>query len=155
MSQRRSELVVVPCGKSKIWDKNPRKGSTKAKDVYLGVPFTVNREYAEKYGEKWVILSAKYGLIEPDYVIPENYNVTFNDPETNPISVNKLQGQVKDNFSEYMKVLALGSTKYSEIVRKAFSGTSAVVCSPVAGLPIGKALGKVKTAIRLNKPFQF
>ena len=148
-----SSLVVAPCGKSKIWDRYPMNGPTRAKDVYLGAPFTVNREYAEKYGNKWVILSAKYGFIEPDYVIPDNYNVTFNDPATNPISVTSLQEQVKANYSEYGKVVALGSTRYSEMVRKAFSGTGAEVCSPVAGLPIGVALGKVKTAIRQNKPF--
>ena len=88
------------------------------------------------------------------FVIPENYNVSFTDPETHPISINRLQEQVKANYSEYGKVVALGSTRYSEMVRKAFSGTGAEVCSPVAGLPIGVALGKVKTAIRLNKPFQ-
>ena len=53
--------------------------------MYLGAPFKVNHKYAEKIGEKWVLLSAKYGFIEPDFVISENYSVTFNDPATNHI----------------------------------------------------------------------
>lgn len=53
-----STLVVVPCGKRKIWDKYPSAGPTKAEDVYIGAPFKVNREYAEKYGSRWVVLSA-------------------------------------------------------------------------------------------------
>ena len=147
-------IVVVPCGKSKIWDKDPNKGPTKAKEVYLGAPFKVNREYAEKYSNRWVILSAKYGFIEPNYVIPKNYNVTFNDLTTNPISVKQLKKQVLNLFLDYTKAIVLGSTIYSEMVKEAFSGTAVKICSPVAGLPIGKALGKVKTAIRENKAFE-
>ena len=62
-------LVIVPCGKRKIWDKNSEAGPTKARDVYTGSPFKVNREYAEKFGDPWVILFAKYGFLEPDQVI--------------------------------------------------------------------------------------
>ncbi len=36
-------LVIVPCGLSKIWDKNPNAGPMPAKDAYTGSPFKVNR----------------------------------------------------------------------------------------------------------------
>jgi len=29
-----SVLVIVPCGKRKIWDKNPETGPCEARDVY-------------------------------------------------------------------------------------------------------------------------
>jgi len=45
-----STLVIVPCGRSKIWDKNPDAGPTVAKDAYAGSPFKVNRRYAERVG---------------------------------------------------------------------------------------------------------
>jgi hypothetical protein len=32
------KLVVIPCGKSKIWKKNPRAGPQKARDAYTGPP---------------------------------------------------------------------------------------------------------------------
>ena len=72
-----SVLVVVPCGMRKIWDMNPSAGPTPAKNAYVGAPFKVNRAYAEKFADRWVILSAKYGFIDLDFVIPENYDVTF------------------------------------------------------------------------------
>ena len=62
--------VIVPCGLSKIWDKNTNAGPTLAKDAYKGSPFKLNRQYAESFGNKWVTLSAKYGFILPDFEIP-------------------------------------------------------------------------------------
>ena len=41
--------------------------------------FTTNRAYAEKFGSRWVILSAKYGFIRPDFQIPGPYNVSLNE----------------------------------------------------------------------------
>ena len=42
-------LVIVPCGRSKVWKKRPEAGPTKAKNAYVGSPFKVNREYAEMF----------------------------------------------------------------------------------------------------------
>ena len=64
MSDRAGTLVIVPCGKSKIWDRDPDAGPTAARAAYVGSPFKVNREYAETFGEAWVILSAKYGFLQ-------------------------------------------------------------------------------------------
>lgn len=49
MSQPHSQrelLVIVPCGRAKIWSKHPEAGPTAAADAYIGGRFTVNREYA-------------------------------------------------------------------------------------------------------------
>jgi hypothetical protein len=67
-----SRLVVVPCGKSKVWDREPHRGPTPAREAYVGNLFKVGRRYAEAFSDEWVILSAKYGLIQPDFVIPAN-----------------------------------------------------------------------------------
>ena len=146
-------LVIVPCGKSKIWDKKPDVSNVKARDVYTGAPFKVNREYAESFGVDWVILSAKYGFLEPDQVIPENYNVTFNDPSTNPISHKELKKQVERSYSDYTYIITLGGKTYSEIVSQLFIDEKTSVYSPAAGLPIGKAMATVNNAVRAGKPF--
>lgn len=106
-------LVVVPCGKSKIWKKNPRAGPKNAENVYTGSPFKVNREYAETFSDKWVILSAKYGFIDNDFIIAGDYNVTFNDPKTNPISASTLKRQAQNRFFEYNCIVALGGKTYA------------------------------------------
>jgi len=113
-------------------------------------PFILNRRYVEHFRNDWVILSAKYGLIQPDYMIPENYNVTFNDPDTNPITIQELSNQAT-KYSDYMRIIALGGKTYSNIVHELFKDKQVV--PPTYGLPIGKAMSKVKNAIESNTPF--
>ena len=147
-------LVVVPCGKRKIWDKYPTAGPTKAEDVYKGPPFKVNREYAEKYGDRWVILSAKYGFIDPSFIISENYDVTFKDPSTKPISVRALKEQIKQKALDgFDVVVVLGGKDYADVVCNAFGGLKVRVKAPVAGLQLGYAMGAVRKAIDEGCPF--
>src|SRR4051794_17641224 len=73
-------LIIVPCGRSKVWDRSPDLGPTAAQDAYVGGPFKLNRAYAERFGQRWVILSAKYGFIDPAFVIPGPYDTTFLKP---------------------------------------------------------------------------
>lgn len=143
-------LVIVPCGKSKIWRKYPTHGPVEAKNVYTGSPFRLNRRYVEHFRNDWVILSAKYGLIQPDIMIPEDYNVTFNDPDTNPITIQELSNQAT-KYYDYMCIIALGGKTYSNIVRELFKDKQ--VISPAYGLPIGNSMSKVKNAIESNTPF--
>jgi len=115
-------LCIISCGNRKIWDKNPNAGLTRARDVYIG-PFAKKcKEYAEKfYPSSWCILSAKYGFLFPDDIVPGPYNVTFNDKRTNPISVEELSKQVKEKgLDRYEKILVLGGKKYVSMVRKVF-----------------------------------
>jgi len=143
-------LVVVPSGRRKIWDMKENARPTKAKNVYTGPPFKENREYAETFSDKWVILSPKYGFIEPDFVIPEDYNVAFKDPKTNPISLSELREQVKDRFSEYPCIVALGGKIYANLVIETFKSTDRKVITPSTGIMIARA---VREALRENKPF--
>ena len=149
-----STLVVVPCGKWKIWDKSPTAGPTKAEDVYIGPPFKVNREYAKKYSNRWVVLSAKYGFIGPGFIISGNYDVTFKDPSTNPISVRELKEQIKQKaLDSFDTVVVLGGKDYADVVCDAFSGLDVKIKAPVAGLQIGYAMGAVRKAIDEGCPF--
>ena len=70
-------LVVVPCGRSKIWKRDPARGSVAAAEAYTGTPFRLNRQYAERFGDGWMALSAKYGFIAPDFIIAELFEVPF------------------------------------------------------------------------------
>jgi hypothetical protein len=144
-------LVVVPCGSSKIWSKIPKSKATRADEVYIGPPFKVNRAFAQKFADKWVILSAKYGFIEPSFIIPENYDVSFNEPATNPISSSVLKIQVKKKgLEKYHVVIALGGKNYVEIVKEVFM-SGAKVFAPVEGLPIGKAMKLIRSLMKLDK----
>jgi hypothetical protein len=152
--QKQSEvLVIVPCGLSKIWDKNPNAGPTLAKDAYKGSPFKVNRQYAECFGTKWIILSAKYGFILPDYEIPGPYEVTFKRKSSDPVSGELLRKQVRDQgLVLFPMVIGLGGKEYRLAIVDAFQGLSVELKFPFAGLPIGKAMQATKIAIVKSLP---
>lgn len=149
-----STLVIVACGKRKIWDAKPGAGSTKAKDTYIGVPFRFNRGYAEKFSDRWIILSAKYGFIDPNFIVPANYDVTFKDPTTNRITISELKKQVKEkHLDRFDKIVVLGGRNYAEVVSKAFSDFDVKIIRPLAGMGLGHSVHKVRKAIEDNHPF--
>jgi cytoplasmic iron level regulating protein YaaA (DUF328/UPF0246 family) len=141
-------LVIVPCGAAKIWGDNPHAGPTEAYHAYKGPPFKLNRAYAERFADRWVILSAKYGLIRPNFVIPEPYEVTFKKKSTNPVGVGKLKQQVGElRLNQYRVVVGLGGKEYRAMIERAFEDSGAITVFPFAGLPIGKQMQAVKYAI--------
>ena len=58
-----------------------------AQDAYTGAPFSLNRKFAETFADSWLILSAKYGFIDPESMVPGPYNVTFKRKATAPIAI--------------------------------------------------------------------
>lgn len=143
-----STLCIVPCGYRKIWDKEPDVGPKAAREVYTGPFATKCREYAERfYPRSWMILSAKYGFMPPDFVIDGPYNVTFRRKKTNPISVDDLADQVvRLQLDRFENIVVLGGRKYAEMVRTAFRGRE--VTDPLKGCKgNGIMMGRLKRAI--------
>jgi hypothetical protein len=139
--RRETKLVVAPCGRQKIWDQNPSQGPTPAKDAYTSPLFRRFSAYAENYGDAWIILSAKYGFIEPEFLIPKSYNVTFNDPSTNPVTVEQLRSQVQQlGLDQFGEIVGLGGASYRGIIETVFGPTGAALSFPFTRLPIGKPL---------------
>ena len=134
-------LVIIGCGKSKIWDKHQEAGSQKAEDVYTSSYATVKREYAQSQGCDWMILSAKYGFIRPEFVVPGPYNVTFDNPSTNPISLSELERQVEEqDLGRHDDVTVIGGRKYIERTRDAFARTSVRIDAPFEDYSMGQQM---------------
>lgn len=147
-------LAIIPCGKAKVWDKNPGAGPTLASSAYTGVPFRMNREYAQTFGDSWMILSAKYGFRRPRFIIPGPYNVTFNRAATAPIASAVLRRQVSATHLErFDRVICLGGKHYRARVEEAFAGTGVELAFPFAGLGLGMSLRAVKQAIATGREF--
>ncbi len=146
-------LCIVPCGNRKIWDKKPNAGPTKARDVYIG-PFAKKcREYAEKFfPSSWCILSAKYGFMFPDEIISGPYNVSFNDKNTNPISLYELSNQViEKGLDKYNRIVVLGGRYYINIVKAVFYQRE--IYAPLSDCQgIGYMMGKLNEAIQRGIP---
>jgi hypothetical protein len=146
-------LVIVPCGRKKVWDKEPNHGPAAARNAYAGVPFGLNRRYAERFGDRWVILSAKYGFIDPDFEIAEPYDVSFKLPSTHPIGADELRRQLPRLEPEgYGVVVGLGGGSYRKAIEAAFEPFKVKPVFPFAGLPIGKMMQATKRAIESGNP---
>lgn len=140
-------LVIVPCGRSKIWSRQPSVGPTLAKDAYTGSPFKVNRKYAEQKSDVWIILSAKYGFVSPDFEIPGPYEVTFKRKSSGPVTIEIMKQQVvKLKLIQFADVIGLGGKEYRAAILAAFEDTLIEPRFPFAGLPIGKAMQATKLA---------
>ena len=89
------ELIIVPSSVMKIWD--TPQGICKfypAYKAYIGNDFLRWRKNPVSVNKPWLILSPKFGYIEPELMI-SNYNVTFDDEDTRPITDRDLRIQVK------------------------------------------------------------
>ena len=125
----------------------------KAVDLYIGVFFRKCLDYAHKfYSSDWCILSAKYGFLLPDDIVPGPYNVSFNDSKTNPITLQKLSDQIrKGRLDYYRQIVILGGKKYVEIIKSLFSDRR--IISPLRGCKgIGYMMAKLNDSIRSDMP---
>jgi hypothetical protein len=148
-------LVIVPCGQSKIWDKKPSAGPTPARDAYTGSLFKANRRYAEQFAERWVILSAKYGFILPNFKIPGPYNVTFKKKATNPVQQDELLTQAKRlRLNRFKVVVGLGGVEYRTRIKDVFGDTAAELRFPFEGLNIFELMRAIKQAVESDDPLR-
>jgi len=61
--KKRETIALVSCVKTKA------PGPCRARDLYTSALFRKMRAYAEQHADRWFILSAKHGLVDPDAVI--------------------------------------------------------------------------------------
>jgi hypothetical protein len=141
------KLMVVQCGQQKRWKHDPKLGALKADQAYTSPYFQKNIAYAKRLGDRWLILSAKYGFLDPDDLI-DDYNVTFKYKFTNPISIKELRKQVLEkNLDEFEEVVVLGGEEYLAAVKSAFDGTRSIIKSPFKGLSIGSRMAEIDKAL--------
>lgn len=142
-------LCIVPCGSKKVWDKFPEAGPTPAKDVYIGTFAKKCQEYAAKTcPDSWYILSAKYGFLSPEDIVKGPYNVTFNDKNTNPVSLKDLILQKRQkNLDQYDKIIVVAGKIYKNIIREVFQEKE--VENPLEGCRgIGFMMGRLNELIK-------
>jgi hypothetical protein len=150
-------LVIVPCGQRKVWDRSPESGAVAANQAYIGGPFRLNRAYAERVGDAWMILSAKYGLIPPDFIVPGSYDVTFNRRASQPVGTREIRQQLAEiRLETYARIVVLGGARYRGVIKSALTGRpelEAKLVFPTAGLGIGKAMQRLKQLMTPAAPY--
>lgn len=135
--QETDTLYVVCCSKEKIWDTEPGAARfVPARSAYVGA-FIKNWLRSTRADTcRWLILSARYGFIDPDQPVC-NYDVTFSDQATGPITDSALVAQAAHQrrwpddrpLSQFKVVRVFGSRDYLARVRTAFEPLGAVVAT--------------------------
>lgn len=155
MTRGRKAIWVVPCGKAKVWDKEPERGRIAARDVYVGSFAVAARKYAEHFNDgRWLILSAKYGFLAPDDVVPGPYEVSFTKGSTGVITTTELTRQAaKRGLDKNPEVVVIAGRAYVDAVRAALAATKVRVVSPLAGLGgMGMMMAALKRARERDRP---
>ena len=117
------ELVVLACSKSKIWDNGslPGHAPVAAKDAYTGHVFRYGRQYAERNGFPFLILSAKYGLLAPDQKITA-YNTKLSSCRAATELRERFADTLKELFSRHRRIFMFGGNQRYRMVFNGFSG---------------------------------
>ena len=142
MSQR-GTIALVSCVKSKA------PGPCAAKDLYTSALFRYMRAYAEGHADRWFILSAKHGLVDPESTISA-YEQTLNN----------MSAQLRREWAErvYQQMaeagLLRGEARFLWLAGSAYRRDLALMLKdfeqddPLAGLGIGRRLAWLKAATR-------
>lgn len=112
-------LGIIPCSKEKIWDIEPKREAVPAKHAYRSAFHHYARLYTQKYCTHHIIFSAKYGLMEPDFLIEGPYDITFSRPEDPCISTEDLIQQAK-KYGGYSSIMILCPRAYAHKITPAF-----------------------------------
>lgn len=145
-------LNIVACSRAKIWTGSPGEKETyPARTVYRGGMFKQATQCFAGFGRRkgrepfWLILSAKYGLIEPEREISD-YNISFSVPSDagRIVSGETLRSQWRERQLErFDTVFVWGGGAYADRIRPLLADGVRFM-SPAAGLPIGCAMGALK-----------
>lgn len=113
----------------------------------------MNKRFAEKFAGRWLILSARYGFIAPDFTIPESYDTTFKRPDDDTVTVETLERQVSElDLDGHELVIGLGGEHYRAALELAFDGYGMTPAFPFAGLACGRAMQAIKRHVEAGPP---
>ncbi|WP_088809601.1 MULTISPECIES: DUF6884 domain-containing protein [Listeria] len=148
-------MMIIPSGKPKIWDKNPKYGPCQARKAYTGTFHKLCQAYAEKFADEYVILSPKYGFLHPNDTLLKTYDVRFNQKgvTAETIQLDALKAQWRAlKLENQESIILLGGKKYGPLLEQITGGTQQFVQPLIGYSGIGVMQAKLKQAILSNQP---
>lgn len=138
------KLIIVPCTEKKIWD-DPNYPNINefepARKAYIGRYGRACINYAEvqeRLGHEFLILSTKYGFLQPDDLI-RNYEAS-----EFVISDYELGQQItKLDLDEIAEIEVMASRRYYLKVAYLFRDKDIPISHPLANLRIGESINKL------------
>ena len=133
-----ADLCLVSCVKSKL----PNRAA--ARELYVSDWFHKARAVVEAEGWPWRILSAKYGLVDPEMVI-EPYEKTLNNMRKGErVEWSRTVMTAFDSsLSDVKSVVIFASERYREFLVPALRERGITVHVPMEGLKIGEQLAQL------------
>lgn len=121
--------------------KQKRASAAPAGDLYTSTLFTGLRRYAERVADRWFILSAKHGVLEPS-AVTEPYELTLNTMAKKDRLewAGRVQQQLDKVLAPGCEVVLLAGARYREGVEPYLRAKGHPVSIPLEGLPLGKQL---------------
>jgi hypothetical protein len=128
-------VALVSCVKSKQSVPAP------ARDLYTSALFRGLRAYAELHADRWYVLSAEHGLVEPSAVLAP-YEKTLNRMRRVDRDrwAAKVQQQLGEVLPESAEVIVLAGERYREELIPFLTERGCSVTIPLKGMPFGKQL---------------
>ncbi len=138
-------IFLVSFGAKKQMGKHP------ARQLCCSDWFIKASAYAERHGDRWFILSSKYGLLEPDSEV-EDYNVVLRDKTITErkIWANQVMIDLKSKLKPKDHVIILAPKTYREFLVNPLQLFGCTVEVPMEHLRIGEQLHWLK--IQLENP---
>ena len=141
LCQATARLCLVSC----VAKKRPHPAP--AKDLYTSPWFLKARGFVEAKGWPWFILSAKYGLVDPQEEIAP-YDETLNTMSKAERCrwAREVLNALEPHLSGVCSVVFLAGAKYREFLEPALANREIDVLVPMRRLPIGKQLAWLSRA---------
>lgn len=116
-------------------------GSAPARELYSSPLFLKSREFVERTCDSWFVLSAKYGLVEPESII-DPYEETLNaKSRAERIEwTNEVWTSLRQRLNANDRVTVLAGSRYREFLIPLINVNGHHVDVPMRGLGIGSQL---------------
>ncbi|HET6293294.1 MAG TPA: hypothetical protein VFG33_07965 [Kribbella sp.] len=139
-----ADVVLITCVKTKL------SVPAAAKDLYISALFQKQRQYAERSGATWFILSAEHGLVRPEEWLapyerylpdcPPSYRNAW--AQWSAARLELLLGTIAGKTIEIH-----ASSLYASCLTPALQTLGAIVSTPLAGLAQGQRLAWYGSAV--------
>ena len=131
-----STIALVACSKKKA------AGPLPAEELYApSALFSKSRAYALAHADRWLILSARHGLVAPDQEL-EPYDQRLGTTRTErEIWTNRVWFALRGELSKGDEVVMLAGRDYGRLLGAELRRAGYQVSEPMEGLGLGARLG--------------
>lgn len=121
-----------------------RPGTHPARDLYASPLFVKSRTFAEKCSSRWYILSAKYGLVEPDRKIA-GYDQTLKTMHRSErqLWADHVLKALRERLNPKESIVILAGNAYTENIVPELEKWGHPLDLPLHGLSIGRRLARL------------